>query len=424
MTDQNDYRIRVRHLSKVFGTRPGEVLALRDQGKKRAEIHEQTGQTLGLSNINFDVRAGELLVIMGLSGSGKSTLIRCLNRLIDPTEGEILINGDDVVKMNNAELRECRRQHFSMVFQHFALFPHRTLLGNAEYGLEVRGVPKTDRQAKALDALKRVGLGHLPNAYPHELSGGMQQRVGLARALASETSVMLMDEAFSALDPLIRREMQDELLALQKDLKQTIIFITHDLDEALHLGDRIILLKDGEIVQAGTPRDIVTKPADEYVERFVEGIDMTRFLTAELAMQAPVAPIALDGTAATALARMNDHEGLETLYVNDAEGKLVGIVERSVLEEAPSNMALGKLIERDVPRVLPHEPLNRLFPMFRKRHYPIAVIDRQSRLRGIVVRGRILSLLAESDSDSIEPGVEPPLASFDDAVTSTGENTQ
>ncbi|BBG30978.1 quaternary amine ABC transporter ATP-binding protein [Zymobacter palmae] len=422
MTDQNDYRIRVRHLSKVFGKRPGEVLALRDQGKKRAEIHKATGQVLGLSDINFDVRAGELLVIMGLSGSGKSTLIRCLNRLIDPTEGEILINGGDVVKMNDAELRECRRRHFSMVFQHFALFPHRTLLGNAEYGLEVRGVPQSVRQEKAMAALKRVGLGHLPNAYPHELSGGMQQRVGLARALASETSVMLMDEAFSALDPLIRREMQDELLMLQKDLKQTIIFITHDLDEALHIGDRIILLKDGEVVQAGTPRDIVTNPADEYVERFVEGIDMTRFLTAELAMEAPVTPLSIDDTVGAALTRMNEHDGLETLYVNDADGKLAGVVERSVLEDAAPETPLVDVLERDVPRVLPREPLNRLFPLFRKRNYPVAVVDRQSRLRGIVVRGRILSLLAESDNDAVEPEVEPPLASLDDAVTSTGED--
>ncbi|WP_414499978.1 quaternary amine ABC transporter ATP-binding protein [Zymobacter sp. IVIA_12111.31 C1] len=422
MTDQNDYRIRVRHLSKVFGKRPGEVLALRDQGKKRAEIHKATGQVLGLSDINFDVRAGELLVIMGLSGSGKSTLIRCLNRLIDPTEGEILINGQDVVKMNDDELRECRRRHFSMVFQHFALFPHRTLLGNAEYGLEVRGIPQSVRQEKAMAALKRVGLGHLPNAYPHELSGGMQQRVGLARALASETSVMLMDEAFSALDPLIRREMQDELLMLQKDLKQTIIFITHDLDEALHIGDRIILLKDGEVVQAGTPRDIVTNPADEYVERFVEGIDMTRFLTAELAMEAPVTPLSIDDTVGAALTRMNEHDGLETLYVNDADGKLAGVVERSVLEAAAPEAPLVDVLERDVPRVLPREPLNRLFPLFRKRNYPVAVVDRQSRLRGIVVRGRILSLLAESDNDAVEPEVEPPLASLNDAVTSTGED--
>ncbi|WP_414502024.1 quaternary amine ABC transporter ATP-binding protein [Zymobacter sp. IVIA_5232.4 C2] len=422
MTDQNDYRIRVRHLSKVFGKRPGEVLALRDQGKKRAEIHKATGQVLGLSDINFDVRAGELLVIMGLSGSGKSTLIRCLNRLIDPTEGEILINGQDVVKMNDDELRECRRRHFSMVFQHFALFPHRTLLGNAEYGLEVRGIPQSVRQEKAMAALKRVGLGHLPNAYPHELSGGMQQRVGLARALASETSVMLMDEAFSALDPLIRREMQDELLMLQKDLKQTIIFITHDLDEALHIGDRIILLKDGEVVQAGTPRDIVTNPADEYVERFVEGIDMTRFLTAELAMEAPVTPLSIDDTVGAALTRMNEHDGLETLYVNDSDGKLAGVVERSVLEAATPEAPLVDVLERDVPRVLPREPLNRLFPLFRKRNYPVAVVDRQSRLRGIVVRGRILSLLAESDNDAVEPEVEPPLASLNDAVTSTGED--
>lgn len=419
MTEPNDYRIRVRHLSKVFGSSPKQALALRNDGNSRAEIHEATGQTLGLSDINFDVKSGELLVIMGLSGSGKSTLIRCLNRLIDPTEGEILIDGNDVTRMSKSDLRECRRKHFSMVFQHFALFPHRTLLGNAEYGLEVRGEPKASRHEKAKQALERVGLGHLLEAYPHALSGGMQQRVGLARALASETSVMLMDEAFSALDPLIRREMQDELVALQKELKQTIIFITHDLDEALHIGDRIILLKDGEIVQQGTPREIVTQPADEYVERFVEGIDMTRFLTAGIAMEAPIAPVTPDATVREALDTMNEH-GLETLYVNDNEGRLVGLVERNVLERAAASDSITALVEQDIPRVLPGEPLNKLFPLFRKRHYPVAVVDKHAHLKGVIVRGRILSLLAESDRDGEAPEVTPSLMPLDDTAAHGG----
>src|SRR5690554_3130388 len=294
MNENRNVKIRVRNLSKVFGAQPRKALELRNNGLKRSEIFDKTGQTLGLSNIDFDVYEGELLVIMGLSGSGKSTLIRCLNRLIEPSEGSIVIDGEDIPTLSDKALLECRRRHFSMVFQNFALFPHRTVQHNAEYGLEIRGVDKQARTETARNALKQVGLEGWEEAYPNQLSGGMQQRVGLARALANDASVLLMDEAFSALDPLIRKDMQQELLELQSRTRKTTVFITHDLDEALNIGDRIILLKDGEIVQVGTPEQILTSPADDYVRRFIEGVDKARVLTAQSAMR-PVRATAREG---------------------------------------------------------------------------------------------------------------------------------
>ena len=285
MSTEKPVKIRVRQLSKVFGSHPKRALELREKGLKRPEILEKTGQTLGLYDINFDVFEGELLVIMGLSGSGKSTLIRCLNRLIEPTRGEITINDEAITGASDKALLELRRRHFSMVFQNFALFPHKTVQQNAEFGLEIRHIPKAERQQIAAEALTQVGLSDWADAYPHQLSGGMQQRVGIARALANDGSVLLMDEAFSALDPLIRKDMQQELQELQYRTQKTTIFITHDLDEALNIGDRIILLKDGEIVQVGTPEEILTKPADEYVARFIEGVDMSKVLTARHVMR-------------------------------------------------------------------------------------------------------------------------------------------
>src|SRR5699024_2934173 len=253
----------------------------------KSEILEQTGNTVGVNRASFSVDAGEIFVIMGLSGSGKSTLIRLVNRLIEPTEGNIYIDGDDLSKMDKKSLRKVRREKLSMVFQKFALFPHRTILENAEYGLEIQNVPKEERQKKAKDALEMVGLGGYLHQAPGQLSGGMQQRVGLARALANDPEVLLMDEAFSALDPLIRKEMQDELIDLQASMKKTILFITHDLDEALRLGDRIALMKDGSIVQIGTPEEILVKPANDYVEKFVEDVDRSKILTAQHIMKRP-----------------------------------------------------------------------------------------------------------------------------------------
>ncbi len=397
MDETRPVKIQVRGLSKVFGKQPKKALELRDQGLKRPEILEKTGQTLGLSDISFDVYEGELLVIMGLSGSGKSTLIRCLNRLIDTTEGEIIIDGENIPTLGEKALLECRRRHFSMVFQNFALFPHRTVQQNAEFGLEIRGVEKSERQSIAHNALKQVGLEGWEDAYPNQLSGGMQQRVGLARALANDASVLLMDEAFSALDPLIRKDMQQELLQLQTKMQKTTVFITHDLDEALNIGDRIVLLKDGEVVQIGTPEEILTKPADDYVRRFIEGVDRSRILTAESAMR-PVRTTARDSDGPrTALHRMRDHS-IDSIYVTDRDRKLLGLLEADAASRAIEEKAdtITDYLTQDFRKVPPDEPLQHLFAMFSEKSYPIAVVDEQQRLLGVVVKGAVLDELARA----------------------------
>ncbi|HNR52069.1 MAG TPA: glycine betaine/L-proline ABC transporter ATP-binding protein, partial [Deltaproteobacteria bacterium] len=263
------HKIVVQNLYKIFGNHPHKGVKLLKQGYTKDQILEKTGQGVGIADVSFHVDEGEILVIMGLSGSGKSTLVRCLNRLIEPTEGKILLEGSDITSLNREELRQLRQKRFGMVFQHFALFPRRSVIRNVEYGLEVQKVPAAERRERAVTALEQVGLKGWEDSYPAQLSGGMQQRVGLARALALDPDIMLMDEAFSALDPLIRRDMQDELINLQEKMHKTIVFISHDLDEALKLGDRIILMKDGAIVQIGTPEQILTAPATEYVARFV-----------------------------------------------------------------------------------------------------------------------------------------------------------
>ncbi|MDV6319222.1 glycine betaine/L-proline ABC transporter ATP-binding protein [Chromohalobacter sp. HP20-39] len=396
-TDETNIKIQVRGLSKVFGSQPKKALELRNQGKKRPEILEKTGQTLGLSNIDFDVREGELLVIMGLSGSGKSTLIRCLNRLIEPTEGDIVIDGQNIPKLSEKELLECRRRHFSMVFQNFALFPHKTVQENAEYGLEVRGVEKNSRVESARNSLKQVGLDGWEDAYPSQLSGGMQQRVGLARALANDSTVMLMDEAFSALDPLIRKDMQQELIELQHRMKKTTIFITHDLDEAISIGDRIILLKDGEIVQSGTPEEILTRPADDYVARFVEGVDMSRIFTANSAMR-PVRATARDSDGPRTVLRKMSDNGLDSIYVIGRDRTLMGIVNVDEVDAAAKagKETISELIQNDFPKAGPDEPMNNLFAMFNDKSYPIAIVDDNQRLLGVVVKGAVLEKLAEA----------------------------
>lgn len=397
MNETRPVKIQVRGLSKVFGKQPLKALELRDQGHKRPEILEKTGQTLGLSNISFDVYEGELLVIMGLSGSGKSTLIRCLNRLIDTTEGEIIIDGENIPTLNEKALLECRRRHFSMVFQNFALFPHRTVQQNAEFGLEIRGIDKAERKKIAHTSLKQVGLEGWENAYPNQLSGGMQQRVGLARALANDASVLLMDEAFSALDPLIRKDMQQELLQLQAKMQKTTVFITHDLDEALNIGDRIVLLKDGEVVQIGTPEEILTQPADDYVRRFIEGVDRSRVLTAQSAMR-PLRTTARhsDGPR-TALHRMRDHS-IDSIYVTDRDRRLVGLLEAESASSAIEAKAdtITDYLTQDFRKVPPEEPLQNLFAMFSEKSFPIAVVDEQQRLLGVVVKGAVLDELARA----------------------------
>ncbi|HLS17036.1 MAG TPA: glycine betaine/L-proline ABC transporter ATP-binding protein [Paenalcaligenes sp.] len=401
MTSDRRIKIKVRNLSKVFGNQPKQALKLRNQGLGRQEIFAKTGQTLALSNINFDVFDGELLVIMGLSGSGKSTLIRCLNRLVEPTEGEILINDEDLTKLSDQKLLERRRKYFSMVFQNFALFPHRTVLENAQFGLEIQHMAKDEREKIAVDALKQVGLEGWEDAYPNQLSGGMQQRVGLARALATDGSVLLMDEAFSALDPLIRKDMQQEIQELQYRTQKTTIFITHDLDEALNIGDRIILLKDGEIVQDGTPEEILTAPADDYVAKFIEGVDKTRVLTASSAAR-PVRATARpnDGPRNTAR-RMRESE-LDVMFVVERDRTLVGLISAQQLKRALRDDAdsISDYIDREAPTIDPDKPLNEVFGLFDDRSLPLGVIDDEGKLKGVIVKGAVLEELAKAGENT------------------------
>ncbi|MDL4842757.1 quaternary amine ABC transporter ATP-binding protein [Aquibacillus rhizosphaerae] len=386
--------IKVEGLSKVFGKNTKEALKLLDEGKSKEDILKQTGNTVGVNRATFEVEAGEVFVIMGLSGSGKSTLVRLLNRLIEPTEGSVIIDGEDLAKVNKDILRRVRREKMSMVFQKFALFPHRTILENAEFGLEIQGVEKEKRSKKAKESLELVGLGDYIHQHPEQLSGGMQQRVGLARALANDPDVLLMDEAFSALDPLIRKDMQDELLDLQVSMQKTIIFITHDLDEALRIGDRIALMKDGSIVQIGTPEEILVNPANDYVERFVEDVDRSKVLTAEHIMKRPETINIEKHGPRVALERMKE-EGISSIYVTDGKRNLKGYVLADDASEARKNEVrdLNEILKTDVPTVSKDTSMHDIFEVIHNTPVPIAVVE-DGKLLGIVVRGAVIAALA------------------------------
>jgi glycine betaine/proline transport system ATP-binding protein len=386
--------IEVNNLSKVFGRNTKQALKLLDEGLSKSEILKRTGNTVGVNRASFSVNAGEIFVIMGLSGSGKSTLIRLVNRLIEPTEGNILIDGEDLAKMDKKALRQVRREKLSMVFQKFALFPYRTILSNAEYGLEIQKVPKEERRKRATEALEMVGLGGYLEQTPNQLSGGMQQRVGLARALANDPEVLLMDEAFSALDPLIRKEMQDELIDLQGSMKKTILFITHDLDEALRLGDRIALMKDGEIVQIGTPEEILVKPANDYVEKFVEDVDRSKILTAQHIMKRPETVEIDRHGPRVALERMRA-EGLSSILVVDSQRNLKGYVTADDALEARKNDVrdLHEMLKTDIRTVEKDTAMNDIFNIIHDSTTPVAVVE-DGKLKGIIVRGAVIAGLA------------------------------
>lgn len=387
--------IKVNNLTKVYGKRPKQALKYLEEGKTKAEILELTGMTVGVNQATFEVKSGEIFVIMGLSGSGKSTLVRMLNRLVEPTSGEILLDGKDITKMNKEELRNVRRKKMSMVFQNFALFPHRNILQNAEFGLEIQGMSKGERTEKAKKALELVGLKEYMHMYPNELSGGMQQRVGLARALANDPDILLMDEAFSALDPLIRKDMQDELMELHQTLNKTIIFITHDLNEALRIGDRIALMKDGNIVQIGSPEEILINPVDDYVKKFVEDVDISKVLTAGHVMKRPER-VTIDRGPRLALKVMQDN-GVSTVYVVDKQNKLLGYVTADDAARAvKQQLTLEGVLTRDIPTVYEETLLEDLFEPMMEAKAPLSVIDEENRLLGIVVRGSIIGALAGS----------------------------
>ncbi|MDI3485274.1 MAG: glycine betaine/proline transport system ATP-binding protein [Methanolobus sp.] len=370
-----------------------------EQGVSKQEIFERTKQTVGLYNVSFDVYEGETFVLMGLSGSGKSTLLRCLNRLIEPSDGHILIDGNDIATMDDKELRETRRKKLSMVFQSFALLPHRTVIDNVAFGLEIQGVSKEERYPKAEVAIEKVGLKGYESSKTSQLSGGMQQRVGLARALATDPDVLLMDEAFSALDPLIRSEMQDELIALQDKMKKTIVFVSHDLDEALKLGDRIAIMKDGIIAQIGTAEEILTDPADDYVSEFVAGVDRTKILTAENVMKRPEPVVSINSGIKVALQLMKKH-GISSIFVVDPDKIVKGIL---YIDDAVAAVKEKKTMQdvliTDILSIKPDVPIKEIIPMIAECTCPIAVVNDNNKLIGVIVRGSILGALAITEDD-------------------------
>jgi glycine betaine/proline transport system ATP-binding protein len=344
-------KIRIRELTKIFGTRPAQALKLLGEGHSKDEIFERTGQVVGLNRVSFDVQAGEIYVLMGLSGSGKSTLIRLVNRLVEPTSGSVLIDGQDVAKMRDTELVRWRRKRVAMVFQSFALMPHRNVFDNAAFGLEIAGEKARNYRDKVMGVLDRVGLKAYAGKYPSQLSGGMQQRVGLARALAVDPEVLLMDEAFSALDPLKRTEMQDLMLELQRDQRRTIFFVSHDLEEALRIGSRIGIMEGGALVQEGTPHEIVTRPANDYVRRFFKGVDTSRYLTAAdlIDIVSPLAELSARCNATRLSATTTLPDALRTVLgldqpvsVFDEGERLVGcITAKSLLSKIASTRHAG-----------------------------------------------------------------------------------
>lgn len=389
-------KIAIEGLYKIFGPHPEKALEMVKAGHSKEEIMKQTRHGVGVADASFVVKAGEILVVMGLSGSGKSTLVRCINRLIEPTAGRVVVNGADVTQLGKKELRVFRQKNLGMVFQNFALFPHRSVVRNVEYGLEIQGEDASKRREAAMQAIEQVGLKGWEESYPDQLSGGMQQRVGLARALALDADIMLMDEAFSALDPLIRRDMQDELLDLQEKMQKTIVFISHDLDEAIKLGDRIVLMKDGFIVQQGTAEEILTNPANDYVARFVEGVDMSKVITAETVMKKyeTMAYLTTDGPKA-ALRKMAK-AGISSIFVRK-EGVLQGIVTAKTCRAAADRgeKTLEAILETDIYKVVPDTPANDLFPLLAESRYPIAVVSDDGHLKGVIVAGSLLAKLSE-----------------------------
>ena len=392
MTD----KIVVKDLYKVFGDRPDQAMQMINDGIDKAEIFDKTGQTVGVCGASFTVRQGEIFVVMGLSGSGKSTLVRLLNRLIEPTSGQVLYDGTDIAAMSDEELRELRRRDMSMVFQSFALMPHMSVVDNAAFGLELAGVAEDERQSRALDALDQVGLKAQANSYPDELSGGMQQRVGLARALANDPSVMLMDEAFSALDPLIRTEMQDELLTLQREHKRTIIFISHDLDEAMRIGDRIAIMEGGIVVQVGTPEEILNNPANDYVKSFFRGVDVSTILTAkDIVVKRQVTVIEREGVGLkTALNRLRN-EDREYGYIVGDKFDFHGIISVESVDQAIKSGAdkLSAAFLPDIQAVSHDTQLSDLIGTVAHTPCGVPVVNENGKYLGVINRANLLATL-------------------------------
>ncbi len=387
-------KIKVNNLYKIFGSTPDQAIELLKSGYSKEKVLKETGLTVGVNNANFEVNSQEIFVIMGLSGSGKSTLLRCLNRLIDPTQGEVEIDGVNLLNLDKESLRNIRREKFGMVFQNFGLLPNRTVLENAEFGLEIQETSEEEREDKAKDALSKVGLAGWEDKYPNELSGGMQQRVGLARALAIDPDILLMDEPFSALDPLIKRDMQDRLLELYDELNKTIIFITHDLDEALKLGDRIAIMKDGDIVQIGTPEEILTNAENDYVREFVQDVNRSLILTAEDIMTKPLELLYEKDGPHTAMHKMKENE-ISSIFAVGKQRQFKGIVRiEDALDAVNNGQKDLSAIVKDTITAKADENLDELFADIADLDVPLPVVNDDNKLLGIIVKSTILSNLA------------------------------
>jgi|APSaa5957512622_1039677.scaffolds.fasta_scaffold11188_3 glycine betaine/proline transport system ATP-binding protein len=396
--------IRVENLYKIFGHSPQEAMKMLDKGMDKEEIFKETGMTVGVQDANFSVRTGEIFVVMGLSGSGKSTLVRMLNRLIEITSGAVFVNGRNVADLNQKELTELRRTQMSMVFQSFALMPHLSVIDNAAFGLALAKVEKTKQQERAMEALEQVGLGAWADSFPHELSGGMQQRVGLARALAVDPQIMLMDEAFSALDPLIRTEMQDQLLSLQEKHKRTIVFISHDLDEAMRIGDRIAIMEGGRIVQVGTPDEILQNPANDYVQAFFRGVDPTSILVAgDIARETQITVIKFPGKGPrAALQRLISHDR-EFGYVLDKSKRFLGVVSTDSLKEMiTNNTKIDDFSDAFLENVTPvnaDDSMQDILDEVVTRPWPVPVLNEEKQYVGVISKNIFLRTLQQNTTN-------------------------
>lgn len=400
-------KIEIKNLYLIFGSAKRLAMKMLKNGRSKKEIHARTKCTIAVNDVSLSINKGEIFVVMGLSGSGKSSLLRCFNMLNTPTSGSLVIDGEDITKMNKSALLNLRRKKVGMVFQHFGLLPHRTILDNVAFGLEIQGITPEERYKKAEEVIKLVGLSGYESSYPHQLSGGMQQRVGIARAVATDSDILLMDEAFSALDPLIRTQMQDDLIEIQQTLQKTIIFITHDLDEALKLGNNIAIMKDGVIVQQGTPEDILMNPADDYVKAFIGNVDMAKIITASAIVEPFKARILLGKDGVVSALRLMKRHTIRLLPVVDGNNCFKGYIrEKDVKRKIENKESDIESILIEVPKASEDTSVSDLLPLFINQKYPLAIVDHRDRPIGYARHSDVVSMVTGYGDDEVQAMIE------------------
>ena len=389
----SEFILQVKNVSKLYGSNRTEAVHMMQAGSNKDEVYKKTGTTVALWDVNLNVKRGEIFVVIGLSGSGKSTVVRCFNRLNRPTAGQVLFEGRDLAALTKQELLEFRRNRVSMVFQSFGLMSHRDVIGNVAYGLEVKGIPRNEREKKAKEIISMVGLDGWENKSCDQLSGGMRQRVGIARALANDADVMLMDEPFSALDPLVRRDMQFELLQIQRKLEKTVVFITHDIDEAFKLGDTIAIMRDGKVVQIDTPERMSAHPADDYVRQFIDSADKSKVLTVKNVMITPSSLVKDTDTPEYAIHEMRKN-ALSTVYVVDDRLRFRGILSVvNAIRAHQESLSIANVMDTAIPIVSADSLVSDIMPIAAETPYPMAVLDNDGMLQGIVTKASVLSSL-------------------------------